>query len=360
MEAKTCLVITSIAEPTPGLRALAQAATGFGLEFILIGDEPSPERFELEGCEFYGLDRQRRLPFELARISPTRHYARKNIGYLLAMARGAPVVVETDDDTVAYDGFWEPRQRSRPAAQLAGRGFVNVYRFFSDANIWPRGLPLDHVREPVPAFESLPFDELDCPIQQGLVDEDPDVDAIYRLVLGRPFTFDSGPSVAVTTGTWCPFNSQNTAWWPEAFPLMYLPASCSSRMTDIWRSFVAQRIAWVNDWSVLFHEPTVSQIRNPHDLMRDFADELPGYLGNKAICDALELLVLRPGAEHVGDNMRVAYERLVEGQWLDTTELVRLEAWLSDIENITSANAAGKQALVALGEAPITQRPTSL
>jgi hypothetical protein len=58
--------------------------------------------------------------------------------------------------------------------------------------------------------------------------------------------------------------------------------------------------------------------------------------------------------------MRVAYERLVEGQWLDTTELVRLEAWLSDIENITSANAAGKQALVALGEAPITQRPTSL
>ena len=48
-------------------------------------------------------------------------------------------------------------------------------------------------------------------------------------------------------------------------------------MTDIWRSFVAQRILQENDWAVLFHAPTVSQERNEHDLMRDFADEVPGY-----------------------------------------------------------------------------------
>ena len=47
-------------------------------------------------------------------------------------------------------------------------------------------------------------------------------------------------------------------------------------MTDIWRSFVAQRIAWTNNWSVLFDEPTVWQERNEHDLMRDFRDEVPG------------------------------------------------------------------------------------
>ena len=356
MAARTCLVITSIAEPTPGLRALAAEAGSSGLDFILIGDEPSPERFELEGCDFYSLERQRQLPLELARISPTRHYARKNIGYLLAMQRGAPVIIETDDDTIAYDAFWVPRERSQPAGRLTGQGWVNVYRFFSDVNIWPRGLPLDEVREPVPAFESLPYGELACPIQQGLVDDDPDVDAIYRLVLGRPFSFDKGPSVAVTEGTWCPFNSQNTAWWPEAFPLMYLPASCSSRMTDIWRSFVAQRLTWVNDWGVLFHEPTVSQTRNPHDLMRDFADEVPGYLGNRAICTALEELSLRPGTEHLGANMRLAYERLVEGQWLDETELERLDAWLGDVASSSAASAPEETAVAVPPAMPQTSR----
>jgi hypothetical protein len=38
-------------------------------------------------------------------------------------------------------------------------------------------------------------------------------------------------------------------------------------MTDIWRSFVAQRIAYENDWAVLFHEPTVWQSKE-HDLQR--------------------------------------------------------------------------------------------
>ena len=63
-------------------------------------------------------------------------------------------------------------------------------------------------------------------------------------------------------------------------------------MTDIWRSFIAQRIAWENNWHVLFHAPTVWQERNAHNLMRDFADEIPGYLHNRSIGDALERLDL--------------------------------------------------------------------
>ena len=76
---------------------------------------------------------------------------------------------------------------------------------------------------------------------------------------------------------------------------MYLPAYCSFRMTDIWRSFVAQRIAWENGWNVLFREATVRQRRNPHDLMRDFRDEVPGYVANREICAALQALELEPG-----------------------------------------------------------------
>ena len=39
--------------------------------------------------------------------------------------------------------------------------------------------------------------------------------------------------------------------------LLHLPAYCSFRMTYIWRSFVAQRIAAVNGSPMLFHKATV-------------------------------------------------------------------------------------------------------
>ncbi|MCW2977582.1 MAG: hypothetical protein JWM06_2863 [Actinomycetia bacterium] len=349
MPARACLVITSIAEPTPALQTLAAAARGRDFDFILIGDEASPASFELEGCDFYGIAQQRELELDFARVCPTRHYARKNIGYLLAMQRGAPIILETDDDTVAYDPFWQSRERSQTVKTIAVRRWVNVYRYFSSANIWPRGLPLDEARSPVPAYESLSFEEIACPIQQGLVDDDPDVDAVYRLLLELPFRFDAGPSVALTNGAWCPFNSQNTAWWPEAFPLMYLPAYCSFRMTDIWRSFVAQRIAWANGWGVLFHEPTVSQDRNAHELMRDFGDEVVGYLDNRAICAALDGLDLPSGTEHLSDNMRLAYQLLVEGGWLDERELELLDAWLADVHGaLVSVATPGASAAASI------------
>lgn len=340
MVGRACLVVTSIAEPTPALGALASSSSERGLDFILIGDEASPSGFDLDGCDFYGLERQRELDLELARICPVRHYARKNIGYLVAMQRGAPFIVETDDDTIAYEQFWRTRNRSRTVRTVAEHGWVNVYRYFSNANIWPRGLPLDQAHSPVPARDSLPVTETACPIQQGLVDDDPDVDAVYRLLLELPFRFEPGQAVALATGAWCPFNSQNTTWWPEAFPLMYLPTYCSFRMTDIWRSFVAQRLAWVNGWSILFHGATVRQERNGHDLMRDFRDEMPGYLENRAICAALEDLDLEPGAEHLTGNMRRAYALLVDGGWVDERELVLLDAWLTDVERVSGADAS--------------------
>jgi hypothetical protein len=337
---ETCLVVTSIAEPTPALAGLASGAVSRDISFILIGDAASPPRFELEGCDFYSLDRQRALPFELASVCPVRHYARKNIGYLCAMRAGAQLIVETDDDSFPYAGFWKSQDRLQRARAVGGHGWVNAYNYFSSGDIWPRGLPLDEARAAAPAAASLPIADVDCPIQQGLVNDDPDVDAVYRMLFRLPIRFDRGPAIALTTGSWCPFNSQNTRWWRDAFPLMYLPATCSFRMTDIWRSFVAQRLAWANGWSVLFHEATIRQDRNAHDLTKDFADEVPGYLDNRTICAELEALDVAPGTEHLGANMRRAYELFVERGLLDKQELLFLDAWLADVESILTVTPA--------------------
>ncbi len=320
---------------TPGLRALAAGARERGYDFILIGDEASPATFHLEGCSFFSLADQRKLDLSYAHACPTSHYARKNIGYLIAVSRGATLVVETDDDSTVYDDFWAERDESHDVATIQAEGWVNIYDYFGGDRIWPRGLPLDAIGSTPTPRSSLDRHTVACPIQQGLVDDDPDVDAIYRLLFPLPYRFEPADSIALGRGAWCPFNSQNTTWWPRAFPLLYLPAHCSFRMTDIWRSLVAQRIGWENDWTVLFHAATLRQERNVHDLMTDFAQEVPGYLNNREMADALVSLRLRPGELELPPNMRIVYECFVERGWLPEAELALLEAWLSDIQSLS-------------------------
>jgi hypothetical protein len=335
MSNKIAVVVTSISAPNRSLRALAEGVQAHGYTFLVMGDTKSPAEFQLDGCDFYDVERQRGTGLRYAELCPTRSYTRKNIGYLLAIRSGAPLIVETDDDNIPRPEFWGERRLTVEAPTLDSGGWVNVYSYFCDVTMWPRGLPLDAVHEQHPAFDSLAVTRSECPIQQGLADGDPDVDAVYRLLLPLPQNFRRDRRLVLSARSWCPFNSQNTTWWPQAYPLLYLPAHCSFRMTDIWRSFVAQRIAWENNWSILFHEPTVWQDRNDHYLMRDFADEVPGYLHNREMGAALATLELKPGIEHLGHNLRVCYETLVRRGWVGEAELPLLDAWLADLSAVS-------------------------
>ena len=328
------IVLTSINPPNSVMSEIAKNARERAMPFIVVGDTKSPPGFQLDGCRFYGVDAQCESGLAFAAACPTRHYSRKNVGYLLAMRDGAKVIAETDDDNHPWAEFFDERSRRVSAARVQRPGWINVYRYFTTSPIWPRGLPLDAIHDSVPPYAGLEVAEVDCPIQQGLADDNPDVDAIYRLILPLPQRFARDRQVALTGGAWCPFNSQNTRWWRDAFPLMYLPSHCSFRMTDIWRSFVAQRILRENDWAVLFHAPTVSQERNAHDLMRDFADEVPGYLHNDRIAQALDALELAAGRANIPDNLLRCYDALIAMGVVGSQEMDLLRPWLGDLADL--------------------------
>ena len=330
------IVVTSISSDTnPILLKLAKKSIQNNYQLIVIGDKGSPSNFQIDGCQFCSIEEQKKLSFDYADICPEGHYARKNIGYLLGIRDQASVIIETDDDNLPYDSFWQERKRFLDVPAIANAGWVNVYQYFTEQEIWPRGFPLELIKEHnLPNWNYLLAKATDAPIQQGLANENPDVDAVYRLTYPLPQTFKGNRKVALSNGTWCPFNSQNTAWWKEAYPLMYLPAYCSFRMTDIWRSFIAQRIAWTNGWSVLFHQPTVWQERNEHNLMKDFQDEISGYLNNREICRSLEKLNLREGVNFIGHNMQICYEKLTDMKLFPPKELKLLNRWLNDISKL--------------------------
>lgn len=81
----------------------------------------------------------------------------------------------------------------------------------------------------------------------------------------------------------------------------------------------------------MFHSSTVFQIRNEHDLMKDFADEIPGYLGNESIRRALEALDLKSGARNIADNVRKCYLEIVGLGLIGKEEIPLLDYWLQDM-----------------------------
>lgn len=328
---QTFLIITSIANPDhPILKKFAKESLFYRIPFIVVGDTKSPKEFNLSGCDFYSIERQQSLNFELAKVLPLKHYARKNLGYLMAISNGAEIIIETDDDNIPLRDFWEKRTKQVNAHLLSNKGWVNIYKYFTDAHIWPRGFALENIQDNSPLLEDQVL--INCPIQQGLADENPDVDAIYRLILPLPITFNKSENIALGNNSFCPFNSQNTTWFKEAFPLLYLPSHCSFRMTDIWRSFVAQRIAWTCGWPILYHKSTVWQQRNDHNLMTDFRDEIPGYVNNAQIYTCLKELNLEKGIVNIPYNMIKCYKKLIELGFVGEDEIRLLDAWLKDIK----------------------------
>lgn len=329
----TALVLTTINPPNPCMLQLAEGARKVSWSFTIAGDTKSPVDFAIPGVDFLSIERQLRAFPAFSKILPTRHYCRKNVAYLVAMRGGAEVIIETDDDNFPLDSFWDTVPQAIPVDRLSHPSrWVNVYSLFADSDIWPRGFPLERLadREPVNIKTGHSSDGW---IVQGLANQNPDVDAVFRLTRSLPVDFlERTSAVAVEAGNWCPFNSQNTIFRKEAFPLLYLPAYCSFRMTDIWRSFVAQYCLWACGQEVVFRNATVYQDRNEHNLLKDFEDEVCGYLHNARMCAALETVEIDP-QDLTGSLVR-CYEVLVSNGWIGTEELPLVREWGSACDAI--------------------------
>ncbi len=318
---------------------MADGAHAHGVRFLVIGDTKTPADFKLGHADYLSVaDQVRQFP-EFCSVLPTKHYSRKNVGYLAAIAEGATEIQETDDDNIPYPSFWDPFPEQfnvESIGQDASAPWFNVYGRFTKTRIWPRGYPLQFLQANGTPPRNSVSKVTRAWIAQGLANENPDVDAVFRLTHDLPVNFEDRQPVLLDSGVWCPFNSQNTVFRREAFPLLYLPSKCSFRMTDIWRSFIAQRCLWEMGEGVVFHAATVFQERNEHDLLRDFADEVPGYLLNDKIRLALENCRLE--RQDMLRNLALCYEALVREELLPPEELPIVAAWCREFEERMKKN----------------------
>lgn len=297
----------------------------------------SPKELENHCIAF---DNQPESVYEL--LCPWDSYSRKNIAFIALGRAGASRIFETDDDN-------ELMLNSKDLLNLFNESFeclsecntsvsLNIFEdIYSDigTNIWARGFPIKWL------------DSDDCSIKrvssqdgcggvgvvQFLVDGNPDVDAILRLVHGNQIDWKANADqlpVAIF-GKYHPFNSQATLWQREEFPLMYLPSSCEFRMTDIWRGYIAQNALYAKHKSVVFSSPIVYQNRNQHVISSDFFGEYVGYAQSEKVIRELASLKLHENMTYA-DMLRLSYKALVDIDIFAKSELVLLDAWLEAIK----------------------------
>lgn len=327
------VIVTTIQSPTEALRHFSRLK---GWRLLVVGDRKTPADWSLPGADFLSAEDQQALAYRTPRSLPWNHYARKTAGYLAAIASGAQRILDSDDDNrPVTDGSLPAFDAAYPCT-AENLGFVNLYPLFSDPTCpaWPRGFPLDRIRDAAarPAAEQLREASVRVGIWQGLVDGEPDVDAIYRLTRNRPVRFRSRPPVVLGAGTLSPFNSQNTVFRRETFPLLYLPAFVPFRYTDILRGWVAQPILWAAGYRLGFTAATVVQERNPHDLMADFASEIPGYLQAAKVTACVQEVVRADRGMLA--NLEAAYLALHRRGLVSAEECRLVAHWRADLKDL--------------------------
>ena len=303
---KRWAVMTTIFDPSEALNRLLRLEDWC---VVIVGDEKTPGHkytcsFVPGMCNrvsvYLSPEDQKAMSDSFVDALPWSNFGRKNIGFLHAIMHGATVIWDFDDDNLLK--FWIPGAAPRDAPDIETAVFgenvesvevlepqnhtfstYNPYPYLGapTKRSWPRGLPLSHIKIPqtyntLPKPTQVPRESV--AVLQSLADHEPDVDAIYRITMPIPFSFkrttETKP-LMVPTGVLTPYNAQATLHFETGFWGLFLPTTVHGRVSDIWRSYFAQRLFWDVGLRVGFMaRPLVVQDRNEHSYLADLDAEV--------------------------------------------------------------------------------------
>jgi hypothetical protein len=362
-------VITSIFEPTLLVEQLMRLSDE-GWCTVVVGDKNGPTTYDVPGDDkdnpivtYLTPSMQEDLPYLLREKLKWNHFGRKNLGFLYAIHHGAEFIYDTDDDNALHraggkvlikrliDAQRDPERKTETVVVDENVYTYNPYMHEgyhvrldapdgakSGVFVWPRGYPLDLIGESRERIYSGPTPANSFPtIMQSLADHDPDVDGIYRLTRRLPIVFGHGLSqktkknlnLVIPRGVMTPFNAQATLYSKEAFWGLLLPVSVHGRVTDIWRSYFAQRIMFSLGQSLMFTSPFVTQCRNAHSYLADFNSESDLYTKSGELVRLL--LAWQPRAQTVAGQLEELAVLAYETNLIGLGDIEVYQAWIGDL-----------------------------
>ena len=268
-ESRKFIVSTSINPPTEAIRRF-DACKDWTL--IVVGDRRTPVDYRLDDGVYLSPEDQEKLAPELSGLIGWNCIQRRNLGFVLALDEGAEIVATVDDDNIPHD-HW--------GTDLLVGKTVPIKSYVTDdccfapvgatehGHLWHRGFPVQLLSgRDYRRYETI---RTRIDVQANFWNGDPDIDAICRMEHAPDVTFDPGsfPFAASSIG---PFNSQNTFLTRDALSRYFMVPGVG-RMDDIWASYHLQHLGY----TVAYARPSVTQVRNAHDLTRDLVGEFIGY-----------------------------------------------------------------------------------
>lgn len=277
--ARKFIVTTTINPPTDAIRrfdALPDWTT------IVVGDQRTPEDYRLARGIYLSPREQARLAPELSDILGWNCIQRRNLGFVLALEMGAEVIATVDDDNVPYESWGQELLVGRTVdlkTYEAANGCFDPVGATEHGHLWHRGYPLELLRSR--DYSSWSTTSLSVDVQADFWDGDPDVDAVCRAEHAPSVRFDAREFPFASCAI-APFNSQNTFMTRDALARYFMVPGVG-RMEDIWGAYHLQSLGF----KVAYGPASVRHERNPHDLTRDIAGEVPGYRRGNALVRAI-------------------------------------------------------------------------
>ena len=326
---KNWIVITSINSPTKAVKQLAKLPDW---HTVVVADKKTPHDWSYPNAELLTIEKQLLLNYRITKLLPWNHYTRKNIGYLYAIQNGAKCIYDTDDDNFLIQNRIDVLPASGTYSQLNTKNSTcNIYAYFGQPTVWPRGYPLEKIVQP--EKETTISTHIRPLIQQGLVNGDPDVDAIFRLTRNLNFNFSNKPeALTLPKNTLCPFNSQSTLFHYDAFWGLLIPMATPFRVCDIWRGYFSQRLLWDIDGTLCFVRPQAIQERNMHNYHKDFIDEIMLYTDAGKLVELLR--TWQSNSPKLSDRMLELTNTLIKNKFYKSAELNLMQAWIADLNDI--------------------------
>ena len=327
------VVVTTIFLPSDSVRKVAELD---GWCLVVVADKKSSLSYDLDNIIYLTVQDQQELTRHYNFIGqiPWNHFGRKNVGYFYAMLHNAEYIFDLDDDNVLKQKDLSlPKSVMRILATNCSAFNIYLYMNASTYPSWPRGFPLGNIKQKCTcSLERRDVNREETVIFQSLADEDPDVDAIYRMTLPLPFYFKADIGLEIPPGVLVPYNAQASLHFRKSLWGTLLPVTVHGRVSDIWRSYFTQRIVWEIGGRIAFIPSLVNQFRNPHNYIQDFDAEMDLYLKTDALIKFL--LSWKPQTTTLPGLIEELWIAVYERDYINKEDVELVQTWLDALIRI--------------------------
>ena len=298
----------------PPSEALKRFAAFKNWDLVVALDTNSSE-FHLDGAIILDIEDQINLSPRLSEAIGFNTIQRRNFAHLWALREGYKRIAFVDDDNIPQSN-WEAIAEEEYFLAMEFETSLPIFDPLAtiletqEAKVAHRGVPINQYGHENTKPTSLKTLKIKPDITAMLWDGDWDVNAVDRIHRNCNGTLTvQNPFFCNTAG---PFNSQNTVISATAAKDYFL-LPFVGRFDDILASYILRLM----NYSCVYTEPTVTQIRNPHLLYRDISNETWGYHYLEEILCELQ------SGKHLSD-LEIIPKRTKKA----------LEIWNSEIERI--------------------------